>query len=1449
MAGTYPAHTNSRTPLILRWCAGQGGNTLDLMNKILDVSKQGGQNRPERGCKSTLAAIRFFLAVSIIALSHGSVRAEGGLDKVLDWTFFPNEVIIFSDPSLITISGGGLHLGTMDQSDNATNSKAGYGFKKGYSTFNTIWDTKQEWLTVTQSINLPNGSSVVPLASDWANMAGNVLLLHFDEMPKTSFAVEPFPHVPVLQYASASVTDPVTKIISLPCNVPVFYDMSPLVAKWTWQDSSLNISLATCRMTPPMVAPYVYAPNADPAVPATYAKNLATINASLGKFCPSSSQMNYCPTYVPNTRVGGAMRFDGQNDELLVPNPTPSGSSELTVEAWVNPSLSQVGSVISQGGTNGFPNYEIGVQPLTVGMAATFKIGNNSISGGVMFLNTWNHIVATYNGSDMMLYVNGVVVKSQAASGQIPSSSQELVIGTSWVDSSNGTTASGVPSRTANKSSFAGSIDEVAVYTRALNSEEVVNHFSHQASVMSPDGSQVPVSGVFDSRLMSVGSYVPWNTLSWVPTAPYGIQLPDSNGSENVYSMANVSMSGDLVLLHLNEPFGATSFLDTSGQSNTGTCNALVYGVATTCPKMGQVGKFDKATMFNGSTDAISVPLPQGQSPTKAITLETWVYPTSNSMDTNVGIGLISKGPQSGTSGAAADFELGLSPITTGGGPGGTKVSLNPYFLLSNHTYLDPMPIPGWPNQTKNHVYGSYVPVGSWSHLVATYDGTTMKLYVNGELQMSQIVSGGDVANSNNPVILGMRSSTVGWVAPYCTGAGNTCYRNTHFTGKMDEVAIYNRVLSDVEVSAHFFRGVAKPKLQVRFCKQSDCSDGASFVGPGGRKDTYFITPAVPLGPQSVTQTVDLVKELNNTSWPAFQYRVLFESPYASSFPSVSSVSIDPPHTPTTNPSATVNTQTGFSQLTSFDDVVSGDGGEVLYQFSPDNTSWYFCSGNYWMKVPVDTPDISQITSPEAQIKNCLNSIPFSVDGGSGTMWFKAFFHSPNGAGSIDLNKVSLGYKTAVAPPVVVKTFVLGGGITQTVAEGSSLNFNIKLDAPGVDVTTPYTKMSCEGCPSSLKIVEVGSSSSVDVSYSPAYGEANTYTGTISILGANGKTATQAVTIVVAHADAVPKITSAVGDQSVVVGQQLSFVFSATIANGHPLTYTIVNPQSGMVLGADGLFTWTPTKAGSYAVTLRAGDKDVPTIYSDQTLTITVSSVDSPPPPKTESFTLNTNEGSELKFSFKKPDVSKAYTFSCSSGCPSGLSVDYNTGEVMWTPTYSQSGTYDLQFQIAGSEGTIVQPLKIVVKDAVAVPQIVNPGDKVVTAGQTLSFTLTAKDADGGAPNFVIASPKQDGMTLDANSGAFNWATKPEQSGSYIVTFQAGDSQNPNIHSDQSIVVTVNKSADIAAENLPEPTTPEAPSGTPTTTGTQSTTAQAATQGQPAEPAQPTTVSGCSLIR
>jgi hypothetical protein len=87
------------------------------------------------------------------------------------------------------------------------------------------------------------------------------------------------------------------------------------------------------------------------------------------------------------------------------------------------------------------------------------------------------------------------------------------------------------------------------------------------------------------------------------------------------------------------------------------------------------------------------------------------------------------------------------------------------------------------------------IPVGEFSHLAATWDGTAMKLFVNGSPAGEMVVDRAPVA-TECPFFIG------GW--------SDACGFNGHFFhGVIDELSFYNRALSAAEIAAIHSAGVA----------------------------------------------------------------------------------------------------------------------------------------------------------------------------------------------------------------------------------------------------------------------------------------------------------------------------------------------------------------------------------------------------------------------------------------------------------------------------------------------------------------------------------------------------------------------------------------------------------------------------------------------------------------
>jgi Concanavalin A-like lectin/glucanases superfamily/Camelysin metallo-endopeptidase len=89
-------------------------------------------------------------------------------------------------------------------------------------------------------------------------------------------------------------------------------------------------------------------------------------------------------------------------------------------------------------------------------------------------------------------------------------------------------------------------------------------------------------------------------------------------------------------------------------------------------------------------------------------------------------------------------------------------------------------------------VYGPGPTLNSWTHAVGTYDGTTARFYVNGASVGS--VTTTYSANALRPTVIGA----------YQPGAGSY---QMFLPGLIDDVAVYNRVLSATEIQLHYDSG------------------------------------------------------------------------------------------------------------------------------------------------------------------------------------------------------------------------------------------------------------------------------------------------------------------------------------------------------------------------------------------------------------------------------------------------------------------------------------------------------------------------------------------------------------------------------------------------------------------------------------------------------------------
>ncbi|MBM3476882.1 MAG: LamG domain-containing protein, partial [Armatimonadetes bacterium] len=99
-----------------------------------------------------------------------------------------------------------------------------------------------------------------------------------------------------------------------------------------------------------------------------------------------------------------------------------------------------------------------------------------------------------------------------------------------------------------------------------------------------------------------------------------------------------------------------------------------------------------------------------------------------------------------------------------------------------------------------NNVSGG-LPIGQWNHVVATFDGTTMSMWVNREKTGSKASKAPQIAHGRN-LMMGRLAADPAATDP---GYSGTAY----WRGRLDDVRLYSRALTETEVLEHYKRSAA----------------------------------------------------------------------------------------------------------------------------------------------------------------------------------------------------------------------------------------------------------------------------------------------------------------------------------------------------------------------------------------------------------------------------------------------------------------------------------------------------------------------------------------------------------------------------------------------------------------------------------------------------------------
>jgi glucose/arabinose dehydrogenase len=242
-------------------------------------------------------------------------------------------------------------------------------------------------------------------------------------------------------------------------------------------------------------------------------------------------------TWTSQGYYGSALAFDGGTAMVTVPNsPSLQLTSAMTLEAWVYPTLvaSQWTDIIEKGNDDYYlmATTEFGGVPAVGSRFAATLFGPSTLPA-----NTWTHVAATYDGSSLRLYANGVQVSSRAQTGTIPTSSDPLSFGGDPLFGQY----------------FSGRLDEIRIYDRALSPSEIQADMATPitsgdttpptVSIVPPGSStvggveQVEMTASDNVLVTSVSLFIDGVNIGTTSTSPYFINWNTTTSGNGVHQL------------------------------------------------------------------------------------------------------------------------------------------------------------------------------------------------------------------------------------------------------------------------------------------------------------------------------------------------------------------------------------------------------------------------------------------------------------------------------------------------------------------------------------------------------------------------------------------------------------------------------------------------------------------------------------------------------------------------------------------------------------------------------------------------------------------------------------------------------------------------------------------------------------------------------------------------
>ncbi len=233
-----------------------------------------------------------------------------------------------------------------------------------------------------------------------------------------------------------------------------------------------------------------------------------------------------------------------------------------------------------------------------------------------------------------------------------------------------------------------------------------------------------------------------------------------------------IDFDKDLILwMRMDDLDSSRNPIDLSSYGNNGSL--ISYPIINST-----FGKFGNGTGFDGKDDYINISDSSSISSViskNRITLCVWIKPYSNTngIDTGTNMGVMGKWWAAGNK----SYNNRSFGMMRNGGQAGNKYSF--------HISAD-----GITNDYS--ITDSDITLNQWSHLCGVFNGTSVLLYLNSQMQTRIGARTGIFNSSRTPLQIGT----------YLYSSNNSLDSNIFFNGSIDDILIWNRALSSQEIKA-----------------------------------------------------------------------------------------------------------------------------------------------------------------------------------------------------------------------------------------------------------------------------------------------------------------------------------------------------------------------------------------------------------------------------------------------------------------------------------------------------------------------------------------------------------------------------------------------------------------------------------------------------------------------